>query len=218
MPTNIELIIFDLDGTLVNSIYDITDSLNCVLTTFNYKPIDYVSAQQLVGGGTLKLVQKAFGDKANDADFIEKAHGLFTENYLHNLTNKTLPYEGVLNVLQHFKHKKKAVLSNKPHALTVKIIKELHLDRYFAMVLGSNEALYSSKPSGEGILHILSELKTQPKNALMVGDSVHDIQAGKNAGIATCAVTYGYRTKEVLLCETPDYTIDHVQELAHLLK
>tara|TARA_R110000764_G_scaffold240105_1_gene343089 strand:- start:143728 stop:144390 length:663 start_codon:yes stop_codon:yes gene_type:complete len=214
---NIELIIFDLDGTLVNSIYDITDCLNHTLAKFGGSLISYGAAQQLVGGGTLKLIQKAFEHKANDLDFIETAHAHFKERYVKNLVVKTRPYNGVVEVLEFFKEKKKAVLSNKPHALTLEVIKGLKLDTCFDIVLGANENLYRSKPHAAGVRHIMSLLSTAPEKTLMLGDSTHDIHAGKNAGTYTCSVTYGYRERALLSKEQPDYIIDHIRELKSIL-
>ena len=216
IPKNdIALIIFDLDGTLVNSQHDIRDGINHSLSKLGRPTISYEQVRSMVGGGVKRLVEKAF----ENADVIELAHGLqyFQDYYYNNLTTRTTCYPGVLEVLQHFKQTKKAVYSNKPHPLTSKVIHQLDLDSYFDIILGSNPDKYDRKPSPEGVLHILKELKVRPGNAIMVGDSTHDIHAAQAAGIHSCAVTYGYRSLEILEKAKPDFVIHNMGALKTLV-
>ena len=93
----------------------------------------------------------------------------------------------------------------------------LGLDSYFDMVQGADTTKYKTKPSPEGIHYILKKLNVKPENIIMVGDSTHDILAGKRAGVRTCAVTYGYREEKVLTNESPDYLIHELPELLNIL-
>lgn len=213
---HIKLIIFDLDGTLVNSQFDITDGINQTLMSFKRKPLSVNAVQSLIGGGVEKLVKSAFSD-VSDQVMLDEALKIFNKYYHNNLTTKTGPYKGVLEVLKHFSILKKAVYSNKPHDLTVQIINQLNLNSFFSHVQGSNNIKYKPKPSSEGIEFILEKLKVKPEHTIIVGDSTHDIHAGQKAGIQTCAVTYGYRTENVLAKENPDFIIHKLPELIKLI-
>jgi len=212
---SIKLLIFDLDGTLVNSQFDIADGINHALTSMNRSPLNEGEVQNLIGGGVKKLVERAFSD-VTDKETLDNALELFNNYYHNNLTTKTRPYDGVLEVLNHFSKLKKAVYSNKPHELTTRIIKELNLDSYFNIVIGSNHSKYKPKPSAEGVELILNNLSILPKHTLFIGDSTHDIHSGQNAGTLTCAVTYGYREEQALIKEKPDFIIHKLPELTKL--
>lgn len=214
----LSLLIFDLDGTLVNSVYDYGDTLNKVLAQYNTDPFSYAEVQEMVGGGTLKLVSKAFERRGIARDLAPKAHDLFCEIYDQNLTNKTKTYLGVEETLAHFSNCRKAVLSNKPHVFTQKIIEELNLLPHFDLVLGAGNGYCPPKPDKDSILYILNKLQISPQEALIIGDSTHDIHAGQNAGIATCCVTYGYRSKAVLTPHQPTFFIDQMTDLINLIR
>ena len=213
----VELIIFDLDGTIVNSIFDITDGVNYVLTKMNRENVSVMEVQSMVGSGVKKLIKLALND-ISDEVIIENALKLFQEYYSQNLITKTRPYDGVIKTLEQLSNFKKAIYSNKPQDLTDKVISGLGLDSYFDMVQGSDTTKYKTKPSPEGIHYILKKLNVKPENTIMVGDSTHDILAGKRAGVRTCAVTYGYREEKVLINESPDYLIHELPELLSILK
>ena len=210
-----ELIIFDLDGTLVNSQYDLADAVNFALENMGRPSIEYEQVPGMVGSGVRKLLELALGH------FTEKellqARRLFDVYYEKNLTNKTDCYPGVRETLRYLRHIKKAVYSNKVHAYTMKIISDLGLMPYFDLVQGARPELYQRKPSPEGVSYILKKLKIQPARAVMVGDSDHDIHAARAAGAGTCAVTYGYRPLRTLLAANPDFTIDAMEELVRKL-
>ena len=208
---NIELIIFDLDGTLVDSLPDLSDAVNYTLTNLGEKIIDQELTAKFIGGGLKKLLELATGNI--EEEYYEKARSLFMEYYDKNYVNKTTVFEGVEEVLSHFSTKKKVLFSNKLHPYTIGTAEKLGLDHFFVKILGAQPHVFKSKPSPEGILIILKELNINPKNALMVGDSTHDVQAGKAAGLYTCAVTYGYRSKDILLAAKPDIIIDDIRKL-----
>ena len=212
----IELIIFDLDGTIVNSIFDIADGVNHVLKKMGYDLLSVKEVQNMVGSGVKKLINLALIDVEDEA-VKEKALAMFQQYYAKNLTNKTRPYHGVLETIQQLPQYKKAIYSNKPHVLTTIVMDNLDLSSYFEIIQGADDSKYQRKPSPEGINYILQKLQVKPENALMVGDSTHDIQAGKRAGLMTCAVTYGYRDEKVLSKEKPDFMIHKFSELLNIL-
>ena len=211
----IKLLIFDLDGTLVNSQFDITDGINHALTSMNRTPLSEEHVQRLVGGGVKKLVELAYSN-TSDEIVLAQALKLFNEYYHNNLTTKTKPYNGILDVLKHFSKLKKAVYSNKPHPLTTRVINQLDLDCFFDIIIGSDHSKYKPKPSSEGVEIILKSLNTLPEHTLFIGDSTHDIHAGQEAGVLTCAVTYGYRDEKILANENPDFLINTPTDLIKL--
>ncbi|MCD6544550.1 MAG: HAD-IA family hydrolase [Flavobacteriaceae bacterium] len=213
----IELIIFDLDGTIVNSIFDIADAVNHVLVKMNRNTVSVYEVQKMIGSGVKKLIELALQD-VSDEIVLANALKIFQEYYAKNLITKTRPYEDVIETLNQLSNFKKAIYSNKPQDLTDKVIKGLDLNSYFDTVQGADESKYKRKPSPEGINYILRKLKVKPENAIMVGDSTHDIHAGKRAGVKTCAVTYGYRDEKLLVNESPDYLIHKLTDLVNILK
>ncbi len=212
---DIKLLIFDLDGTLVNSLADLTDSVNYALTKINYPRINQEQTAKFVGSGLKKLLQLAVGN--TDEVVYEKTRSFFMEYYNINYVNKTTYYKGVPEVLSHFSDKQKAVYSNKLHEFTVKTIQKLQLDKHFIHILGAKPELFQPKPNPKGIHIILNELNILPTQTIMIGDSTHDIEAGKAAGVYTCGVTYGYRPKEALLKTKPNFLIDDIEELIKFL-
>ncbi len=207
-----KLLFFDLDGTIVNSMYDIGDAMNHTYRTFGHPEISYEEIPAMVGGGIRKLLVDAFGEEA-DIDYI---HKIFYDYYTQHYVDKTRPYPNVETALQKLDFIPKAIFSNKPHRFTTGIIDKLALKKYFIYVQGARPELYQNKPDPSGILYGLSQLNIRPQETLFIGDSTHDIQAGKAAGTDTCAVTYGYRSKDTLLAEKPNYIIDDLSELIDL--
>jgi len=212
---SIKLLIFDLDGTLVDSIPDLTDAVNYALTKLNLTKINQEQVKKMVGSGLKKLLQIAIGNLKDTS--LEKVHLHFMEYYIQNLVNKTTYYKDIPEMLTYFSNKKKAVYSNKLDNLTVEIVQKLQLDNHFIKIMGAKPEQYKLKPSPEGIQLILKELNIQPHEAIMIGDSTHDIEAGKAAGVYTCGVTYGYRSKDILTTAKPDLLIDNCFDLTQYL-
>lgn len=211
----IELLIFDLDGTLVDSLPDLTDGVNYALAKMNMPIIEQQQTAKIVGGGLLKLLQLAIG--STDKILVNRSRSYFMEYYNENFVNKTSYYDGVPEVLSHFSDRTKVVFSNKLHAYTVKTIQKLELESHFVKIMGAKPEQYNPKPSPEGIHIILKELNISPKRTIMIGDSTHDIEAGKEAGVYTCGVTYGYRSKELLTSARPNLLIDDLKDLKKYL-
>lgn len=213
----VELIIFDLDGTLINSVPDLTETLNASLKLNKKDLFTEQDVQKMVGSGIRKLLEDAI-KQINSSIPLEELLTTFKEEYAINLKEKkATTYSLVEETLQKLTTYKKAVLSNKLDVFTKQIITDLNFDSYFDIVLGANIEKYQTKPSSEGIEYILKSLNIKPENALMIGDSTHDIHAAKNANIKSCAVTYGYRSKEILAKEKPDYIINSISEILDVL-
>lgn len=211
----IELLVFDLDGTLVNSQYDLGDAVNFALFNMARPQLAYEEIPPMLGGGVKKLISNAFGTSRSEE--IASALKFFNEFYEKNHAVKTDYYPGVKEALALLKNKTMAVLSNKPHSFTKAIMDKLDVEGYFDLVLGANPELYGLKPSPEGLTKILKKLNIAASKTLMVGDSTHDIMAAKAIGVRTCAVTYGYRPGEVLAKEDPDFLIDSIDQLPEVV-
>lgn len=209
-----DLYIFDLDGTLVDSRFDLCDAVNHALARLGRPPIEVEQMPQLLGHGITRLLECVLDSE--DAALVAEARRHFDQWYAHHYTDKTRPYDGVEEVLAHLAFAKKAVCSNKHHPFTVGIVRALGLEPHFDMVLGAQPERYPLKPAPDAIRLILDRLGVAPGRALIVGDSTHDIEAGKAAGVATCAVTYGYRPAEVLRAAGPDWMISDIRELMRL--
>ena len=208
-----KLLLFDLDGTLVNSMFDLGDALNHTLDFFGKSPIPYERIPAMVGGGVRALLVNGFGSDEN----MDQIQQVFNDYYTANYVVKTKPYPDVIAALKQLDTFQKGVYSNKPHPLTTGIITALDMDQYFQYVQGARPALYKRKPAKEGVLYAIEALGSTPEETLFIGDSTHDIHAGQAAGVDTCAVTYGYRSKEILLAEKPNFMIDSLLELNDLV-
>lgn len=204
----IRLIIFDLDGTLADTSIDITNALNYAVEPYNFKKLTVEKTISMVGGGLTKLVEKLLGDDmaALKAEVLRR----FLEYYSEHLTVFTVPYPGVAEVLKELGSFKKAVISNKRENLSRRLLEDLELSRYFDIILGS-DSFDEKKPSPKPILHVLETLLVRAAEAVIVGDSTYDIEAGKAAGILTIAATYGFRDRSFLT--EADYMIDSFGEI-----
>ncbi|KAA3623876.1 MAG: HAD family hydrolase [Bacteroidetes bacterium] len=213
--SDIELLVFDLDGTLVNSQYDLGDAVNFALFNMARPQLAYEEIPPMLGGGVKKLLSNAFGTSRQEE--IDQALVFFNEFYAMNHAVKTDYYPMVRETLSKLKNKTMAVLSNKPHNFTKAIMDKLDVEGYFDIVLGAQPQLYGLKPNPEGLTKILQKLNIAASKTLMIGDSTHDIMTAKAIGAKTCAVTYGYRSAEVLLQEEPDIMIDSITVLPEVV-
>ena len=209
----IKLIIFDLDGTLVDTVQDITNALNHALFSHDIKTLTVRETTKLVGEGVTRLVEKVLpeGKEHLKDDVMRK----FLEYYSEHLIENSKEYPHVRETLENLNQFKKAVISNKREALSRRLLEELDLAKYFDLIIGSDTA-GERKPSPIPILYVISKLGLSPEESIVVGDSYYDIEAGKRAGTKTVAVTYGYQPKELL--EEADYMIDDLRELVQLLQ
>lgn len=214
-PLRVELLIFDLDGTLADTRQDLTDAVNFVLHKFKRKPIDVSTVMSYVGDGMVVLLQRALKNYSN-AD-VDRAKEYFHEYYSRHLLDSTRLYPGISRVLEHFDKKVLAVLSNKPQYYTEIILQRFGIYDRFQMVIGGKVG-FERKPSPQAIWHILQETGIPASKAAIIGDTKNDIIAGKQAGIYTCAVTYGFRSTEELQQAHPHFLVDRPAQLMEIFK
>ncbi len=209
----IDLVIFDLDGTLTDSLDDLTDATNRMLAHFARPTLTAREVRGLVGQGARRLVERALPG-ASDAD-IEAGLVLFLEYNENHIADKTTLYPGVTETLDLLRTQGKclAVVSNKNVALCRKLLAVLRVEGYFSAVLGA-DSLPFRKPSPEPLLHLVREFGVHVGETAMVGDSINAIAAGRGAGVVTIGCCYGYGEPAELA--DADYRIDAFAELLGL--
>jgi len=209
----IKLIIFDLDGTLVDTSKDITNALNYAIKPYGLKDLIIEDTIKMVGEGITRLIEKILGnEKSQWRDEVIKR---FLDYYSEHLVDYSSVYPHVRETLEMLNGYKKAVISNKRENLSTRLLDKLSLLKYFALVVGSDTTT-ERKPSAIPVIHVFTRLGIDPDESVIVGDSNYDIEAGKKAGIKTVAVTYGYRERQYL--KDADYIIDNIKDLLTLLE
>jgi phosphoglycolate phosphatase len=208
----IGLLIFDLDGTLVNTIEDIAASVNHTLVSLGHGPIALDSVRQYVGDGVETLMTRALAGKEGR---IDEAVNIYKEHHRRNLVVRSALYPSVRETLEHFQSLPMAVISNKTTEFVGPLLDRLDIRRYFKRVIGADSGL-PLKPAPDAVQAIMAEFKTPKERTLIVGDGTADVHAGKAAGIMTCSVTYGFRSEEELRKAGPDYLIRDMSELKNL--
>jgi phosphoglycolate phosphatase len=216
-PHSIKLVIFDLDGTLIDSRLDLVHSVNAALRHIQRPELPDDVIASYVGDGAPVLIQRALGAEAVDQDLIRKGLEFFLSYYRQHKLDHTKIYPGIEDALRLIQSssngipRKMAVLSNKPVNPSRAIVEALGLGQYFTQVYGGN-SFATKKPDPEGALRLVAEAGARPEQTAMVGDSHTDMRTGRNAGVWTVAVTYGFMP-HTLEMESPDVEVDTPQEL-----
>ena len=213
-----KLVIFDLDGTLVNTIADLADSVNHALQTLGYPAQPYEKFPYFVGNGIYKLIERALPLESRDEQTIRAVKAVFMDYYMLHNTDKSTVYDGVGELLRALANKgvALAVASNKVHEATVAMIARLFPGIGFACVLGQRDGV-PTKPNPAIVAEILQTASVTPSETLYVGDSGVDMQTAHNAGITAVGVTWGLRPVEELRQNAADIIIDSPMELLEYL-
>ncbi|MCH7677884.1 HAD-IA family hydrolase [candidate division KSB1 bacterium] len=215
MMKQIDLLIFDLDGTLVDTRRDLANSVNFALNALNLPALQIEEVMSYVGDGLKKLLDRSL--PKDGLENIGEVIDIFREHYREHCLDFSGFYPDVVNILNYFQDKKMTVVSNKPEEFTRLILEGLRIADFFEIILGG-DSLPLMKPDPGPILHILDKLNASNEKTAIVGDGTTDIEAGKAANILTCAVTYGLKEKEVLLKMEPDFMIDDIVELKRIFE
>jgi phosphoglycolate phosphatase len=214
----VKLLIFDLDGTLIDSRLDLVHSVNAMLRHFKRPELPDDVIASYVGDGAPMLVRRALGDPKDDG-FVKAALEHFLAYYRVHKLDHTKVYEGVSESLEIIRNangsgRQMAVLSNKPVHPSRAIVEALGLGDFFVRVYGGN-SFPTKKPDPQGVRTLLEETSTPAGEAVIIGDSSTDVITGRNAGVWSCGVTYGFAPHT--LCEAPpDVVIESPRELGEL--
>src|SRR5579871_2891384 len=215
-----KLLIFDLDGTLIDSRDDLANSINAMLIHFGKKELPHEVIASYIGDGAPMLVRRSLGDP-DDENFVQDALLYFLAWYREHKLDNTYVYEGIMESLKAIQKSrdgepvKMAVLSNKPVGPSRAIVDALGLGGFFFQVYGGN-SFHTKKPDPAGVQALLEEAGAFPEETIIVGDSDIDILTAGNAGIYSVGVMYGL-SPHTLQEAPPDVLIDHPQELATVL-
>ena len=211
-PVPVDLLIFDLDGTLIESKWDIAESVNFTLAELGLPKRPTEEIFGYVGDGVKKLLRLAVGED-NQARFDE-ALKVFRGHYLDHCLDRTTFFPGIEPMLRHFERKQKAIATNKSIDYTRVIMNGLGPHHFVYMVGGDNG--FGLKPEPGMLLHIVERLNVPKERAVLVGDSTNDINGGHNAGLRVCAVGYGMGNREKMAACQPDWFIERPEELMEI--
>lgn len=208
----VDLMIFDLDGTLIESKWDIAHSVNFTLAELGLpeRPIEEIFG--FVGDGVKRLLRLAVGE-GNQTRF-EEALKVFRGHYLEHCLDRTTFYPGIEPMLQHFSYKDKAIATNKSIEYTRVILNGLGPKHFRYMVGGDNG--FGLKPEPGMLLHIMEKTGAPKERTVLVGDSTNDINGGHNAGIRVCAVGYGMGNRAKMEACQPDWFIEKPEQLMEI--
>lgn len=214
---DVRLLIFDLDGTLIDSRQDLVNAVNATRAHLGLPPLEDRLIASYVGDGAPVLIRRALGPEFEE-EKIAEALQFFLDYYAEHKLDFTRPYPGVPQALERFAGLglKMAVLTNKPVRISQAIIEGLDLARYFFAVYGGN-SFPQKKPHPVGVETLCQQAGVPPEQTLLVGDSAVDVRTARNAGARACGVTYGFQP-ESLIQEPPDCVVDSLLELADWLE
>jgi len=215
-PHPCRLFLFDLDGTLIDSRADLAFSLNLALERLNLSPLQESRIIGFVGEGVQILMQRSLRESTGhepEGVLIKEGIALFREEYGKHLLDRTRLYPNVLEALDRLAWATLAVISNKPEGFSRRILEELNLAERFCTILGG-DSTQRPKPDPEPLLQVMDMCKVAPSETVMVGDSATDINAGKAAGVITCAIQGGFRPMKQLKEAGCDLIIENLLELA----
>jgi phosphoglycolate phosphatase len=212
----IRLVVFDLDGTLVDSVTDLAQSTNDAMSIVcpGAPPIPREAVSRFVGDGAQKLIARALAH-AGARLSVEEVLPVFLECYAKRLFDTTRPYDGIPEALDGLRHLELAVLTNKPGSLSRRLLEGLGLAARFARILGPDDAGVR-KPDPAGLAGLMNELGAAPNETAMVGDSSNDVQVGRAAATHTVGVMWGLRPDDVR-ASSPEVTVWAPHELASAL-
>lgn len=212
--------IFDLDGTILNTIESLSHSISLTMGHFGYGPIDEIHTKQFVGDGFKKLVERALLFSGDEKQVhYEEALAVYERVFEENCLYKVRPYEGIPEFLQFLKEKgiKIAVLTNKGHEQAIECVETSYGKGFFDLITGEGDGI-ACKPDPSGALYTAGYFHISPSQCLYFGDTNTDMRTGINAGMDTVAVTWGFRDREELEKFNPKYMIDYPEKIKYVFE
>ncbi len=207
--------IFDLDGTIINTIHSLAYSISLTMEHFGYGPIDEDHTKKFVGDGFKKLVERALIYSGDDnLSHYEEALAFYEDTFEKNCLYKVEPYEGMKELLSFLKGKgiKIGVLTNKGHERAVECVEAVYGKGFFDLITGEGNGV-KTKPEPSGAFMTAEYFHAKPSECLYFGDTNTDMRTGINAGMDTAAVTWGFRERAELEAFQPKYIINHPSEI-----
>jgi phosphoglycolate phosphatase len=209
----VDLLVFDLDGTLIQSGDDLAASVNHMLRTLGLPTLTLETAYGFIGDGVKILVKRALGPAL---DHYDRAMELFTAYYAEHLLDRTTLYPDVPEILDYFDRKPKVIVTNKLQGFTLQIARGLGIANRFREIIGEDSTPFK-KPDPRLLKRVMEKWGGTPERTVVIGDGVNDLLLGRNAGALTCAFLNGITAREKLLALTPDLTCETLSDLKKLL-
>ena len=213
----IKLVIFDLDGTLLNSITDLGNACNVALKQFGYPLHDEQAYKKFVGNGIYKLVERSLPKEARNQENVLKVKAIFDAYYKAHSLDETRPYPGIELLLMKLKEKgiHRGVVTNKAHEYAVELTQRFFADT-IEKTLGQREGI-PIKPHPQGVQEMMAYFQVEPSECLYIGDSNVDIQTAKAAGVTSIGVLWGFREAKELENEGANYLAENVKDLEKII-
>lgn len=208
-------LVFDLDGTLIDSKMDLVNSVNATLREMKREALPTEVVASYVGSGAPVLIRRALGGNPSEEE-LRRALAFFLVHYDEHKLDETRLYPGVAETLAELKSMPMSVLTNKPVKISVRILEGLGVSQYFRCIYGGN-SFETKKPDPEGARHILSELNVAPEETAMVGDSEVDVQTARNAGMRSVIVNFGFGAHD-RVAHPADVYVDRFEDLLKLTR
>jgi HAD hydrolase, family IA, variant 1 len=212
--------IFDLDGTLVDSLADLADSANAMLAYYGFRPHDVDAYRYFVGDGSRKLIERILPQERNrDAAFVDEALARYKDCYAQRLLYQTKPYDGILAMLEELRRRKipMAICTNKHQSASDKIVEKLFPKNTFQEVVGDQKGL-PRKPDPQKVLQIAAQMDVSPASIAYFGDTAVDMDTAHNAGALAVGVLWGFRPQEELIERGAQILLSHPRELFQNIK
>ncbi len=215
----IKACIFDMDGTVVNTLNTIAHFGNTALNNAGLPSVAAEEYKYMVGNGAKTLVKRMIEKVGADESLFEKVFTKYSTDYNNDFLYLTEPYDGILNMLKAIKKKgiTTTILSNKPHATALKVSDALFGNKLIDVCYGARDSV-ALKPDPAGVFEILKELGLKKEECLYIGDTSTDMKTGKSAGLYTVGVLWGFRERDELEENGADEIISHPSELLHILE
>ncbi|OPY13814.1 MAG: Phosphoglycolate phosphatase [Syntrophus sp. PtaB.Bin001] len=210
---SVELMVFDFDGTLVDTGKDLVNSVNHTLKQLSLAILPEKKIISFIGDGVQKLIERSLGQSFPGC--FEEAMEIFDKYYTEHLLDSTKLYPGIKEVLRHFDEKRKIIITNKRHHFTVQITDALHITNYFDEIVGADSRPYR-KPDSRLVETFIEKYRVPQGKTIVVGDGINDVLLAKNAGVISCAFLNGLGSREDLLSLNPDYTCEEMNDLIKL--
>lgn len=214
---NRRTLVFDLDGTLLNTLQDLADSTNFALRKSGMPPRSLDEVRLFVGNGVHRLMERAVPGGESNSDF-KTCYACFRAHYAEHCLDKTKPYSGIEELLSTLQrnHFRLAIVSNK-FDVAVKELNENFFSRYIDVAIGEREGV-RRKPAPDTVLTALSELGSQPSDAIYVGDSEVDLETAANAGLPCISVSWGFKGNDFLMQHGAKFIVDKPSDILALLQ